>query len=129
VPALLTDIQAAEVRDSLFDKVAHLVFVAHVRQNESGFSAEATKLGFDCLAFGLAAAGRNNRCAFFGKGKCRGTTDAGQSTGNEDNRSAHSGRPLNLVVDLKRIRSRGFRARSKLQRPDMVSWRCVRRRR
>jgi hypothetical protein len=31
--------------------------VAHVRQNESGFSAEATKLGFECLAFGLAAAG------------------------------------------------------------------------
>src|SRR5258707_13005420 len=47
------DIQAAEARDSLFDKAAHVVFMAHVRQNESGFSAEATKLGFECLAFGL----------------------------------------------------------------------------
>jgi len=53
------DIQAAEARDSLFDKIAHVVFVAHVRQNESGLSAEATKLGFECLAFDLAAAGRN----------------------------------------------------------------------
>jgi len=70
-------------------------FVAHVRQNESGLSAEATKLGFECLAFDLAAAGRNDRCAFFGKGKRRGTTDAGQSAGNEDNSSAHGGCPLN----------------------------------
>src|SRR4051794_35043253 len=103
--------------------------MTHVRKNEGGFSAEATKLGFECLALGLAAAGRNDRCTFIGKGKRRGTTDAGQSASNEDNRSTHSGCPLNRVVDLKRSRSRCFRARSKLHRPDMVSWRCVRRRR
>src|ERR1700719_183262 len=83
------DIQAAEALDSLFDKVAHVVFVTHVRQNESGFSAEATKLFFECLAFGLAAAGYNDRRALFGKGKRGGTTDAGQSAGDQDNRSTH----------------------------------------
>jgi hypothetical protein len=88
------DIQPAEAPDSLFDKVAHVVFVTHVRQNESGFSAEATKLDFECLAFGLAEAGYNDRCAFFGKGKRRGTTDAGQSASDEDNRNAHSRCPL-----------------------------------
>src|SRR5258705_3243743 len=84
------DIQAAEARDSLFDKVAHVAFVAHVRRNESGFNAEATKLGFECLALGLAAAGRSDRCTFLCKSKLRWTTDAGQSASNEDNTSAHS---------------------------------------
>ena len=58
--------------------------MTHVCQNESGFRAEATKLDFERLAFGVAAAGRNDRCAFFGKGERRGTTDAGQSPGDED---------------------------------------------
>ena len=83
------DIQPAEAPDGLFDKVAHVVFVTHVRQNESGFSAEATKLAFECLAFGLATAGYNNRCAFLGKGKRRSTTNASQSASDEDNRSTH----------------------------------------
>jgi hypothetical protein len=61
------DIQPAEALDSLFDNVPHVVFVTHVRQNESGLSAEATKVDFECLAFGLAAAGHNDCCTFFGK--------------------------------------------------------------
>src|ERR1700733_6551903 len=32
-----------------------------------------------------------------GKGKCCGTTDAGQSAGDEDDRSVHSRCPLNLL--------------------------------
>jgi hypothetical protein len=87
------DVQPTEAPDSLFDKVAHVVFVTHVRQNESGISAEATKLVFERLAFGLAAAAYDDGCAFFGKGKRRGTTDAGQSAGDEDNRSVHRACP------------------------------------
>jgi hypothetical protein len=82
------NVQPAEARNSLLDKVARVVFVTHVRQNESSFSAEATKLSFEGVAFGLPAAGYNDRCAF-GKGKRRGTPNAGQSAGDEDNRSAH----------------------------------------
>jgi hypothetical protein len=94
------DIKPAEAPDSLFDKVAHVVFVAHVRQSENGFGAEAAKLVFECLAFGLAAAGYNDRCAFFGKGKRRGTTDTGQSAGDEDDRSVHSRCPLKSATRI-----------------------------
>ena len=90
------DIQTAEAADSPFDKVTHVVFVTHVRQNECSFSAKTMKFVFECLALGLAPAGYNDRCAFFGKGKCRSTTDAGQSAGDEDDRSVYSRCPLNL---------------------------------
>ena len=91
------DIQSAKAPDSLFDKVAHVVFVTHVRQNEYSFSAKTMKFVFECLALGLAPAGYNDRCAFFGKGKCRSTTDAGQSAGDEDDWSVHNRCPLNLL--------------------------------
>ena len=83
------NIQPAETRDGLFDEVAHVVFVTHVRQNESGLRAETMKLVFECLAFGLAPAGYNDRCAFFGEGKRRGTADARQSACDEYNRIVH----------------------------------------
>ena len=37
----------------------------------------------------LASAGCNDRCAFFGEGKRRGTTDASQSACDEYNRIVH----------------------------------------
>jgi hypothetical protein len=47
------------------------------------------KLVFECIAFGLAPAGYDDRCARFGEGKRRGTTDAGQSACDEYNRIVH----------------------------------------
>ena len=90
MPALLTATSnRPKPRDGLFDKVAHVVFVTHVRQNECSFSAKTMKFVFECLALGLAPAGYNDRCAFFGEGKRRGTTDASQSACDEYNRIVH----------------------------------------
>jgi hypothetical protein len=119
-------VQPVEARNGLVDHIAYVVFVTHVCQNESGFTAEATKLDFDRLAFGLAASGHNDRCAFFGKGERRGTTDAGQSAGNEDNRSTHSRGPLNLAAvdngfELSFIEAAATGRRANLPRPDMIN--------
>jgi hypothetical protein len=53
------------------------------------FSAEAAKLVFQCPAFSLAPARYDDRCAFFGKGKRRRATHAGQSAGDQHDRRTH----------------------------------------
>jgi hypothetical protein len=108
------DIQPAEAPHGLFDKIAHIVFVAHIRQNESGFRAEARKLVFERRAFELAPAGYNDSCAFFAK-------------------ESAVARPIPVRAPVVRITDfivvvLGVEE-SKPPRLDRISWRCARRRR
>jgi hypothetical protein len=93
-------VQPAEARDGQVDHIAYVVFAPHVRLDERRLRAEPAQFGFQGFAFGFAPAGYSDRCAFFGKGERRGAADAGQSAGNEDNRSVHSRCPLKLLLSI-----------------------------
>jgi hypothetical protein len=51
--------------------------------------AEAAEFGFQRLAFGFPAAGRDDLCPVFGKGERGGSADAGQSASDQDDWVAH----------------------------------------
>jgi hypothetical protein len=83
------DVEPAEAGDGVIDQAAHILFVAHVGLDEGGLRAERMELGFQRLAFGLAAAGGDDGCAVLGEGQRGGAADAGQCAGDQDDGRGH----------------------------------------
>ena len=71
------DIEATEAGDSLIDQTTNIVLMAHVGAEERGLGAKVAQFGLQRLAFGVAAAGDDERCAFASRrperwrGRCR----------------------------------------------------------
>ena len=80
------NVQTAETSDGLVDEVFDFLFMPHVGAQKFGFRAEFAQLGGKLLAFVVVASGNNHPRPFSGEGLGRGPPDAGQGSGNQDNR-------------------------------------------
>jgi hypothetical protein len=69
------DVEAAEPRDGFVDQVLHLILAADIGTNEFHFRAKGTKLGGQCLASVIAAAGDDDASAFVREGEGGGAAD------------------------------------------------------
>jgi hypothetical protein len=63
--------------------------VADIGANEFGFRAKRAKFGDQRLAGVIVTAGDDNSGAFTGEGESRGTANAGQGAGDQDNGITH----------------------------------------
>ena len=74
--------------------------MADVGLDEGDLGAELPKFGFECLPFGLTAARDDQTGAAPGEGPCGGSTDAGQSAGDENDGLAHDYTPVRYDRDV-----------------------------
>jgi hypothetical protein len=94
-------IQAAKALHGAIDKIAHVVFMAHVGVHELGLGAQLAQFGGQGLASVIAAAGHNDAGSFVSESEGRGTSDAGERAGDEDNWAVHMSTPLEVTDVLK----------------------------
>ena len=77
-------LRPAEPGDSLIDELLYIILVANVGRDELHFRAKRAELGGQRPASVIPAAGNNYARAFFGESERSGASNAGESTGDED---------------------------------------------
>src|ERR1700694_759936 len=87
--ARMSDIETAKPRDRLVDHHADVIVLADVGVDELGLGTERAQLLNERLAGLITPAGNDHLRALLGEGDGGGATDAGKSTGDQDNLIAH----------------------------------------
>src|ERR1700682_4916219 len=83
------DIETAKPCDGILDHGAVVVFLANVGMNELGLGTQRTQLLDQLIADFITTTGNDHLRALLGEGDGSGAPDAGESTGNQDNRLIH----------------------------------------
>src|SRR5207253_5591719 len=84
------DIESAKPCDGLVDQSADVILLADVGVDELGLRTERAQLLNERLAGLITPTGNDHLRALLGEGDGSGAPDAGESTGDQDNLSAHS---------------------------------------
>jgi hypothetical protein len=83
------NVEAAEFRDCLVDKVADLVFLRNVGPNELCLGAKRSQFRDKGFPLVVVAAGHDDLGTFVREGHSSGAADAGEGAGNENNLLSH----------------------------------------
>jgi hypothetical protein len=82
-------VETAKAGDGAVDQIADIVLEADISADELRLGAGGKKLGGQCLAFRLAAAGDDDLGAILGEGQGGGAADTCQAAGDQNDWVAH----------------------------------------
>src|ERR1700732_691878 len=97
------DIETPKPRDGLVDHIADVTLLANVGVDELGFRAESAQLLNERLAGRITPTGNDHLRALLGEGNGSGAPDAGQSTGDQNDLSAHGSSPSRYGLRARKI--------------------------